>query len=165
MNNKPKFFFRADYMFPYTCEVCMRQKRVRYDQLKTKLWPLVCGDCRRIQSGRNNQTHGHAGKRWSKTYQTWTAMKSRCSNPNDDHWEQYGGRGITVCEDWRTFEGFLRDMGERPAMRTLDRIDVDGNYEPSNCRWATVAEQNLNRRATEKRKRQWTEASRKRWAR
>lgn len=69
-------------------------------------------------------------------------MIQRC----DSSHKNYGGRGITVCERWRSFENFLVDMGERPDGKTVDRKDVNGNYEPGNCRWATKAEQNQNRR-------------------
>jgi hypothetical protein len=76
-------------------------------------------------------------------------MHSRCTNSARNDWHHYGGRGITVCERWSGqggFERFLADMGERPPQHTLDRIDPDGNYEPSNCRWATWSTQNTNKR-------------------
>ena len=76
------------------------------------------------------------------------AHGQRCTNPKNKGWDKYGGRGITVCEAWRTFEGFYRDMGDPPPGMTLDRIDVNGNYEPGNCRWATVERQARNKRGS-----------------
>ena len=95
--------------------------------------------------------HGHSGyalKRIkpSPTYTTWRSMRVRCTEPRCQAFPRYGGRGITVCERWLRFENFIADMGERPsAAHSLDRIDGNGNYEPSNCRWATPIEQQTNR--------------------
>jgi hypothetical protein len=73
-------------------------------------------------------------------------MLLRTTNPKAMKWPYYGGRGITVCDRWLAFDNFLADLGQRPAGTTLDRIDVDGNYEPSNCRWATHKQQANNKR-------------------
>ena len=79
-------------------------------------------------------------------YETWRGMRRRCYSPTNTNYPYYGGRGITVCERWRnSFPNFIEDMGDRPPGHTLDRKDNDGNYEPSNCRWRTVAENNENR--------------------
>jgi hypothetical protein len=82
----------------------------------------------------------------SPTYTSWRAMKGRCLNENASNYDNYGGRGIRICDRWLNFESFLLDMGHRPKGKTLDRIDPDGNYEPSNCRWATAKQQANNQR-------------------
>lgn len=90
--------------------------------------------------------HGYYG---TPTYRSWSAMKSRCMNPNSTKWNKYGGAGISVCREWSDFSAFVNDMGERPDGTTLDRIDGNGNYEPSNCRWATPTSQAYNTRRRE----------------
>jgi hypothetical protein len=104
-----------------------------------------CGCHRREQCGTMSRTHGETH---SVEYTTWTSMTQRCFNPRNRAYKDYGGRGITVCERWRTsFEAFLADMGRRPAPGlSLDRIDNNHGYEPWNCRWATKFEQNNNKR-------------------
>lgn len=92
-------------------------------------------------------SHGHfSGGRMSPTYSSWNAMKTRCLNPNRADYKHYGGRGIKIYNAWLDFKNFLRDMGERPDGLELDRIDVNGNYEPGNCRWATRTTQVNNSR-------------------
>ncbi len=98
--------------------------------------------------------HGCARHRkHTAEYEIWKAMVKRCSSPRDSRWSSYGGRGIRVCDRWRSFEAFLADMGHRPPGRngkaplySIDRVDNDGHYEPSNCRWATPQQQRANQR-------------------
>ncbi len=87
--------------------------------------------------------HGHARvAHVTGTYRSWCAMIQRCTNPKAPNYAEYGGRGIRVCERWLVFANFLKDMGERPVGTSLDRWpNANGNYEPGNCRWGTVAEQ------------------------
>jgi hypothetical protein len=80
------------------------------------------------------------------TYSSWNAMHARCTKPADVAYPYYGGRGITVCERWESYDAFCDDMGEKPAGMSLDRIDNDKGYEPGNCRWATPKQQNRNAR-------------------
>ena len=92
--------------------------------------------------------HGeNHGLRHTKEYNSWAGMKQRCLNPNNEKYPIYGGRGITVCKEWiNSFQQFYNDMGSRPSNNhSIDRINNDGNYEPSNCRWSNNTLQSRNR--------------------
>ena len=107
-----------------------------------------CGCLNREVTRERNFKHG--GKQRAEVsgeYNNWVAMRQRCSNPNIKHYSNYGGRGISICGRWDSFAAFREDMGPRPSKKhSIDRINVDGNYEPGNCRWATPKEQRKNQR-------------------
>jgi hypothetical protein len=91
-----------------------------------------------------NKTHGMTN---TTEFAIWRGMLARCNNPKNKDWSRYGGRGVSVCNRWHTFENFFSDMGYRPAGLSIDRIDTNGNYEPDNCRWVDMKTQNRNRRS------------------
>lgn len=121
-------------------------------------WMCECGNLASLPTGRvlsgvrvscgcyhpkTNLIHGMKG---SPTYSSWRAMKNRCCDPGNKDYPRWGAKGVTVCDRWLHFENFLADMGERPAGTSIDRYpDRHGNYEPSNCRWATASQQQQNK--------------------
>lgn len=110
-----------------------------------------CGCLRKEITAERYTTHGHSkGRTITPEFSCWSAMIKRCTNKNVKQYSDYGGRGITVCEQWLdNFQNFYDDMGDKPSLDyTIDRINVNGNYEPSNCRWATVNEQSWNKRTS-----------------
>lgn len=106
-----------------------------------------CGCGSRKKTGDRSRTHGMKG---TPEYACWRAMKTRCYNKANPGYRHYGARGIAVCDRWReSFDNFLKDMGKRPsAKHSIDRINVNGNYEPTNCRWATQLVQMQNTRVS-----------------
>lgn len=132
---------RRDWHWLCQCD-CGRQKPIAVHNLVAGK-SRSCGVC--IRKGYTR--HGHSPhNKWSGTYVSWRDMILRCTYPKSNRYEYYGGRGIIICERWLSFPNFLADMGERPPGHSIERINVNGNYEPSNCKWIPRAEQSKNRR-------------------
>ena len=125
----------------YECQYCGKE-------FETNIQSVKCGDTKSCGCQRKgiNVTHGICS---NKFYKTWNNMIQRCTNPNHKNYKDYGGRGITVCEEWLDVANFVAWCdATHPNIEglSLDRIDADGNYEPNNCRWADASTQALNQR-------------------
>lgn len=135
---------QKSYYWLCRCE-CGAEVEVQHSNLRGGS-VVSCG-CQRVDNARSAKRHGAARRgRKGRTYQAWIAMRTRCRNTRQPGWVNYGGRGIGIAPEWDSYEQFLADMGECPEGMTLERRDSEGDYEPSNCCWATRAEQNRNTR-------------------
>ena len=125
---------------------CGREKTIRWSSLKIG-FTRSCGCLASEGVAKRNFRHGDCTKGVSREWTVWHMIHQRCENTNNKAYRWYGGRGITVCERWNTFENFLSDMGRRPGPKMqIDRIDNDGNYTAGNCKWSTPKENSNNRR-------------------
>lgn len=138
--------------------VVVERAGTRYEQA---VWLCVC-DCKTevkvlgqsLREGRTKscgclraEVNINHGKHKTSEYQIWLTMRQRCTNPNHNGYENYGGRGISVCERWNDFTNFYADMGKRPSPKhSIDRKDNNKGYYPENCKWSTQSEQNRNQR-------------------
>ena len=153
-NSKQKILWRCK------CE-CGQEVTVIGENLKNGV-THSCGCLKREwmdNFGQRNKTHGQAafdsGKRTS-TYRVWMHMRDRCRNTNNKDYRHYGGRGITVCDEWGSFERFYIDVGDKPEDMSIDRIDNEKGYYKENCRWATKIQQANNKRTNKKKSAQPT---------
>lgn len=140
-NNFTVISYKGNSYWKVQC-ICGNIKQIRASKLNTQ---ISCGCLK--DSPKGNLIHG---KYTSSEYSSWLCMKSRCLNTNDTNYSNYGGRGITICNEWiNSFEQFYKDLGKKPNNKyTLERIDTNGNYVKNNCKWSTRQNQSNNRRNT-----------------
>lgn len=127
---------------------CGTERVLRSQDLRTG-HSKSCGCWRVEQSAQLNRKHGMASHQKGRPpeYAIWSMMRQRCNNPNNKDFPNYGGRGIKVCQRWDSFANFIADVGSRPpGNMTIERVDNEGDYEPSNCIWLPKSQQSRNRR-------------------